>query len=119
MALTLAPPAGNATAILTSRTYITGDRLEVLIDVVGDASYPTGGYPLTAAQLGLSTELDFINGTVYAAPVATITSVSYDAVNSKLKFLAGGAEVANATNLSTVTVRLVAKGKGFPLGGVY
>jgi hypothetical protein len=110
MALTL------ASVNVPDRSYVTGDRVEVIRDFTCDASYATNGYALTASTLGLS-NLDFVNATVQAGPTATITGFTYDYVNSKLKALAGAAEVANATNLSTVVGRLVAKGKGFATSG--
>ena len=98
------------------RSYVTGDRVEVIRDFTCDASYATGGYPLVASTLGLS-NLDFVNAVVQPGPTATISSFTYDYTNGKLKAVAAGAEVANAPNLSTVVGRLVAKGKGFASTG--
>lgn len=100
-----------------TRSYVVGDRMEVLSDFTCDASYTTGGYALTPAQLGMTVELDFVN-----APQAMITTVVYafwyNVVTGKLLVTTGAAEVANATDLHLLTSRLTAKGKGTPISSV-
>ena len=101
---------GNIT--LVKREYLGSSNLTInTLDL--DTSYPTNGYPLTPAQLGVGTNLRMVvaqakNGIVF----------EYDYVNSKLKAFWTGAvvstalaEVTNTTNLSTVTgVRVMALG---------
>lgn len=70
-----------------------------------DSSYPTGGEPLTPADLGLNT-IDYL-----AANTDGSNAFVWDKANNKLKaYTAAGAEVANATNLSAVVIRLFAVG---------
>lgn len=80
----------------------------VIADITFDATYPTGGYLVTPQQFGLQS-LDFIllnNPGGYG--------YWYDNVNKKLKVLAGNAnpmpELANNTDLHTITARVVAYG---------
>lgn len=95
-----------------------GNRRQTFATVAFDNSYTTGGLALTAAQVGLGVveelQADPKSGYIF----------EYDYTNSKLKAYyqtdpanAGGAnipliEVANATNLSTLTgVRVTAEGR--------
>lgn len=101
-------------------TNVSGRIRERIVDVLMDSSYPTGGEPLTATDLGLKTVL-----TVNAVQKTVGTSIrifQYDLTNSKLLAFqqkdpaaAGGAdiplpEVADTTSLSTITVRVTARG---------
>lgn len=98
MGLTIAPV----------KSYVTGDRRTVIADVTFDSSYPTGGEALTASDLGLTGTLTYVN----AAPAPTGHVCPYDRTNSKLMAFNGTTEIANTTDLSTVTTRLMAIGKG-------
>lgn len=81
-----------------SRSIIRNKRM-LTTSIAFDSSYPTGGEAFTAADLGLGT-IDFISFSTDGN-----NSVVWDRANSKLKvFTAAGAEVANATNLSTLVV---------------
>jgi hypothetical protein len=103
-----------AATVVVNHSFVSGDRLRVIADVTGDASYPTGGYPLAPSLLGLGTELDVVD----ANPSLGGFTAVYDYGAQKLKiFAVGGAEVANTTNLTAVTIRLEGVGKGFPVGG--
>lgn len=108
-----------------------------IVDIVFDASYPTGGEPITPQQLGLTT-IDFL----LPSPAAGYIP-EFDHTNLKLKMFtptnaqvahshtentaasyvqnatsavggpvaaAAGGEVANTTDLSAVTVRVLAMG---------
>lgn len=90
---------------------IVGNRKKTVTDVTGDSAYPSGGEPLTAANLGL-------RKVVYAVanPVATGTNAGtaaiaakYDVANSKLLVYDGDSEVG-AVNLSDLVVRVEAYG---------
>lgn len=79
-------------------------------EVTCDASYPTGGYALTAAQLGLGrVSFALCNVKTTAAAGATVQAW-YDPVNALLKLNAAAAEVANASNVATLVVEVVAFG---------
>ncbi len=95
-----------------------GARVEgAIADLTGDASYVTGGYAVTPAMFGLKRIIAIIDlGTAITAG-ATGKILEYDAVNSKVKILQTGgaintpfAEVANASNQSTTTRRVLALG---------
>jgi hypothetical protein len=89
-------------------SFVSGDRRTVVADVTFDNSYVTGGEALTARDFGLTLALT----SVHPAPTITGHVCPYDAANSKLMAFRGGSEIANATDLSTVTTRVTAVGKG-------
>lgn len=103
-------------AITTSRVHHWSDgaRFERIIDVTFDSSYPTGGYPLTVANTFLRNAIyDVRDGVSSGGHV-----VRYNPTTGKLQLYVGGAaastplaELANATNVSTVTARLRVTGK--------
>ena len=98
-----------------SKSYVSGDHVFIHVDVTGDASYPTGGWPLTPTNLGLS-EIHHLDCTQESSGTRL---AAYDYVNQKLKtFSALGTETANATDLHTVTWRVFVSGKGQPTIGV-
>jgi hypothetical protein len=119
LALNVATPFPNARPL----SNVDGATVEVFVDITGDASYPntgtfsTSGYTLTPAQLGMS-EVLYVDCGSLAGYV-----VHYDYANQRLHFFQSAAagnkftEVANTTNLSTVTGRMIAIGKGFPTIG--
>jgi hypothetical protein len=73
-----------------------------IFSVTGDSSYATGGYALAASDLPIRTCVGLNTGTVIAL---------WDAPNKKVKFItaATGAEVANASDQSAVTVQLLVR----------
>lgn len=86
----------------------TKDAYLRVIEVDYDASYPTGGEPLTADDLGFD---DHATELTVVALATTVTS-KYDDANAKLIAYYGdynnandgvGIEVANTTDLSAVT----------------
>src|SRR5437879_4220512 len=99
---------------------VEGSTVEVFCDLAGDSSYPTGGYPLAPSALGL-TEILYFDVSSLGGYIP-----HYDYVNQKLKLYvvpstpsnSSLVEVPNATNLSTVTGRVVCIGKGFPTVGL-
>ncbi len=96
-----------ALSVVPVRTFVIGDRREVVADVTFDNSYTTGGLALTPAQLGMTT-LDV----VIATSAATGQTFPYDYAAGKLMAFAGSAQVAPATDLSAVKSRVVVHGKG-------
>jgi hypothetical protein len=96
----------------------SGDLFERLVDVTLDGNYPAGGYPLTPQQLGFG-----LNGRVMFADAPASTTggweAGWDYTNGKLQvFDSSGAasaamhEVAPATVLTGVVVRMLVKGIG-------
>lgn len=107
MALTL------VTQYAAPRANVEGATVEVFQDVQFDSSYPTGGYALTPAQVGL-TEIIYLDCGSLTGYIA-----HYDYANQKLLlYTSGGTQVTAATNLSTVFGRLLVVGKGFPSQGL-
>lgn len=95
---------------LGNRNHVVGSRRQVAVDVTLDNSYPTGGYTLTTSTLGVDGVTDFVQ----AGATTTGHLPVYNYSTSKLMMFSGGTEVANATDLSAVVLRLVAQGKGSP-----
>jgi hypothetical protein len=88
-----------------------------LTTITPDTSYPTGGYALTAAQLGLSNVADAVCNIVGGTTNNGAVAASYNAATGKLQLWATGgtspvtlAEVASTTNVSGVTVKVAAFG---------
>lgn len=98
------------TVNLSNRNHVVGNRREVVCDVTLDNSYPTGGYTLTLATLGVDGVTDY----VFAFATTTGHTFTYNYATSKLMAWNGTTQIANTTDLSAVVVRLVAQGKGNP-----
>jgi len=78
-------------------------------DFTPDASYTTGGYAITPAQAGFTTNIrNILCGLALLG--ATYYYAFWDRANGKLKFIVAstGVETANAVNLSTIGVPIVA-----------
>jgi hypothetical protein len=96
----------------------TGQKGYKRARVLFDASYPTGGLAITAANLGL-TSLDTMQITGSAPSAATTSDyVTWNASTGKLMaFASNGAapaqlvEMANATSLAALQVDVLAYGK--------
>lgn len=89
-----------------------GQPRRALFDVTLDASYPAGGYAITATQFGFK-GIWMVNPN----PVVAGYAFQWDVTNGKLKAYWTGAavsavlaEVTATTNLSTVVVRVEAVG---------
>ena len=98
MALTISPV----------RTFVLGDHRCVIADVTFDSSYATGGESLTNTDLGLTRSLMSLD----AGVATTGHACPYDYTNQKLMAFNGTTQIANTTDLSAVTTRVVAIGKG-------
>lgn len=96
---------------LDSADHVVGNHREKIVDVTLDSSYPTGGYTLTQAQLGIDWKPYFI----LAVPTTTGHDAVYNYSTGKLMMFSGGTQVTNATDLSAVVLRVIAKGKGSPV----
>jgi hypothetical protein len=96
-----------------------GGRWQTFTDVTLDASYPTGGYQLDATKLGLPDGLLDRAFSDHGIPVGGATAFSTKITKAgKLQLYRGGgaisephAELPNATNVSTITVAVVAIGR--------
>ncbi|QEC49229.1 hypothetical protein FSW04_17680 [Baekduia soli] len=97
-----------ATITRTFTKPTRGDSRFVVAEVVFSSSYTTGGEPLTLAQLGLESAPAFVISSIKVAGAGAATEVYFDVPSLKLLAYTATAEVANATNLSGVTVQLVA-----------
>jgi hypothetical protein len=95
-----------------------GDLFTRVVDVTLDSSYPAGGYPLTAQQLGLG-----VNGVVMFVDAAMSKSggwiVAWDYTNGKLQVFDGSGaanavahEVIATTVLTGIVARIMVWGKG-------
>jgi len=102
MSVTVSIPA-------TSEPLSTGNTKLTVRDVVFDSGYPTGGEPLTAADLGLS-QVIAACATVKVAGTGSVTAVYYDIPTAKLLAYTAAAE-AGAVDLSAVTAQVLAFGK--------
>lgn len=91
---------------------IVGAQKETITDVLFDSSYPTGGEAVTAAELGLNrveTATAVVQG--IASGSVNVTSADYDETNAKiLLYDETPAEVANTSDMSGTTVRVIARG---------
>lgn len=111
------PP--GPTAIVAAGTIVgnvPGNRRRKRIRVTGDAAYPTGGYPLLAADFGFSTQIDFVDivndGSGDPATAPANMSWYYDTVTQSLELQvpSTGAEVANGTDVHLATTDVVGEG---------
>ena len=90
-----------AATVTTIRKGVNGDQRYWQGTITGDTSYPTGGYAITAAQVGMNT----IQSGIADNDTAASRLSSWDQTNKKLKlFTALSTEAANASNQSTITV---------------
>jgi hypothetical protein len=101
---------------------VHGDERVVRVAATFDSSYPTGGEPLVAADLGLARITHIEDATAKNAAGTSAIPVVYDHTNSKLQgYEYNGAsagvarlqELANAFDASAFTARLTVYGLGF------
>lgn len=98
-----------------------GNAFGVVAELTGDTSYATGGYPLTAKQLGLNVvenvlpqspaggkfwEYDFANEKIKILGLATTAEL----VEEETVYTTALAEVANKSDQSESVARIVAFG---------
>ena len=106
-----------AVAFSIQHAYVIGDRLQTVVDITGDTSYPTNGSvcDFTVAPFAYS-EIDTVEPEL---PLTGTRIYKYDYTNKKLKgFTAFGTEIANTTNVSADVIRCIVTGKGFASGNV-
>lgn len=92
-----------------SVNHVHGDQRLTVTSVALDASYPTGGYAITAAQLGLNSVAHTISS-VSVAGTGGIVHTHYTPSTGKLSCYTATAEIANATDVSAETVEITAFG---------
>lgn len=105
-------------AKITGADHISGNMRVKVRTVTFDASYPTGGEALTAADFGLKKLFEVRPHGAFRNTDATLgIAVSYDHTNSKLVaywdnagVASGLPEVTNTTDLSTYSGRVTAIG---------
>jgi hypothetical protein len=117
MALGAVTPVAIDPHTQTAVPVMVGDLRMTVTNVVGEASYTTGGAVITAQQLGFSTAVLAAQGEVYASTgsncTATALSVVIQAGNGSAKlqqWLSTNVEVTAAVNVSGVTWQIVAFG---------
>lgn len=107
-----------ATYTLETRT-VPGASFLMTTDITGDGSYPTGGYTVTPQNLGFAFAINQIIecrarniASILNAPLITPTTVN--GIITKFQFQlvvqATGAEVANGTNVTTMSYIIEALG---------
>jgi hypothetical protein len=98
------------------RYYIVGAKKVSYTDVTGDVDYPTGGYPITAAQLGL--------GTITSADAQITVLANADDALGHAQFIVNAngvqgllklwdktpAEITANDDVSSCVVRVIARG---------
>jgi len=95
-------------AKVTGADSVFGNKRVKVRDITFDSSYPTGGEPLTAADVDLK-KIDFGICTIQAVGgTVNVTSVYYDTTNNKLiAYDETPAEVTDTATLATLVVRCV------------
>ena len=91
---------------------IAGNQKRTFTDVTFDSGYVTGGEPVTAADLGLN-RIDVAHTADLEATggVVNVSSARYVQSTSKIKLYdETPAEVANAADVATTIVRVIAYG---------
>ena len=84
-----------------------GYQRSVLATITGDSSYPTGGYAITPQSLGFAVAITFMDPNMSSAAHIIV----WNASTQKLQFFsAQGTEVANTTDVHTVSVQVQAYG---------
>lgn len=92
---------------------VHGNQRITVTDVTMDASYVTGGEPVTAAQLGLNFVHIAVGSLVSGAAGAAVEYVPLPQTDGSVLLranAASGVQVANAVDLSSNVVRVVAFG---------
>lgn len=108
--------AATVTTMAGVKRQFTGSRIETWRSMTGDTAYPTGGYPFTAAQCGLSSVK--IGGIARIAAGFSAAFAHADVLKQadgscKVRFrAAAGTEVPNGTDMSAVTAHFSVSGVG-------
>jgi len=88
-------------------------RKVLIVELTGDASYPAGGYPITAAMFGLiAIEMVLLNPSFTTNDAALRLVAKWDKVNSKVTLSTSGTADAglNEAGAADVTATSVING---------
>jgi|SRR5579872_535606 len=111
MAVTITPinPGTGAGPARNQSYYAGAGRRKNRFNIATDNSYPTGGYALTPQQMGMGTQIDYLD---IVNEAITIWGSFWNRATQKLQLyvLSTGAEVANAVNVSTFSCDVVVEG---------
>lgn len=109
MAMTFAQINPNNGALPRPADITAGGRKRNRYTCTADNNYPTGGYPVLPANVGLGEQIDFID--VVNENITAWTAV-FNKATQKIQFvvMSTGAEVANATDIHTASVDIIAEG---------
>jgi hypothetical protein len=101
-----------ATVTINEKT-VMGNQRVTFSTVTMDSAYVTGGEPVTATQLGLSTVANAIcNIKSIGSTTGNVAYAVYDIANSKvLVYDEGHAQVTSADDLSSLLINITAFGK--------
>jgi hypothetical protein len=98
-----------AVTITNKGKVVRGNERVRYVDITGPASYTTGGEALSASDLKALTDTDRgVIGDILQFDAESSTgghTLVLDRTNSKIMYFNGTTQIANATNLSAVTVR--------------
>lgn len=97
------------TSTLISRNVAGVQRVNV-VSVTFDDSYPTGGEPVTPATFGLRARIDAIVPAGASAYGSGAYTVDFSSPYIKAISLADGAEAGDTTDLSGLTINVLAIG---------
>lgn len=99
------------------RTPGGNERKMRFVELTGDASYPAGGYAITAAMFGLTTiEYAQFNPTFTTTVAALRLPVSWDKGNSKVMISTSGTADAGLNEAGAADVTATTVIQGFVIG---
>jgi len=104
-----------AASVSVKTRAVTGSKRRIVAEVTGDTSYPTGGYEVAPKQLGLRVIDDAqVSLKIGSGAEATPIGGGYYTPSSKKLVIQNyktQAELANATNISSVVLIMEAWGR--------
>ncbi len=118
MALTVNDIPPGAVAVVANGTVVgkvPGDRRRKRVRITADANYLTGGYQLTPAMFGFSTQIDYVDiSNDSGGPSGAVGNLSwyYNTVTQKLQLIvvSTGVELANAQTAALCAIDVVGEG---------
>lgn len=118
MALTVNDIPPGATAIVANGTVVgkvPGDRRRKRIRITADTNYLTGGYQLTPAMFGFSTQIDYVdmsNDSGGAPGAVAELGWFYNTVTQKMQLIvnSSGNELGNGQTAAGCSMDIVGEG---------